>query len=619
MSVPGIVVFGATGEIGRWLVVDLTASGERVAAVLRKPAARRGEFLSWIDRHGGDAGKIAVIEGDLTHDRLGIDDASYGTLADIRLVYNLGGRYAWGLTRVAAVAVNVDGAVRVVDFAAMLPRKPRVVHVSGYLVASGKRFAQLGLCRDVMPDWRQWSRLYRELGAYEASKMEGDVAVRAAAKRRGTALTIINPAAVIGHSESGEIAQTTGFAELVDQLWRGVMTAIPGTPKDWAPQVPVDYLAKFMARVPAQDTAPVAEYTVLCPDTPRFPDLIRMVAAHLGVPAPKRFIPVGVAKILLKAGLGKLTGTSGEPLSFLVPYDFDTASADAAATRIGLTRPQAAPVLEKTLDHIIATQFGEAPDGRGGFRSLAGITTFVDGNPAKASVVLLHGLPLTASSWEPLRAKLRHETLAADLPGQGRSQLVSPRDESEWLDALIAQTDKPIVLVAHSYACRTALRFAARHKQKVAALVLISPYFQHPRLQFLLRHPISAKPLLRLAGARRLKDLGQSAVHLRRPGALKRIAERLQLVGDKSDRAAHRRMLADVAAVAKTPILIVEGSHDRLAWPVAARIRRVIIAGGGHDPQITQPSDVADAIGAIAASDNLRAFANSLSPASPAR
>lgn len=595
MNHPGIVIFGATGEIGRWLVVELTAAGETVALVVRNVEARHSEFSSWINRHGGNASNIIYTEGDVTHDWLGISDAVLRTMFCVRLVYNLSGRYSWGMTRPDATAVNVTGAMRVVEFAAALPCRPRVVHASGYLVASEKRLAQLGLRRDQLPTERQWAKLYRDLGAYEASKVEGDFAVRAAAKQHNIDLTIINPAAVIGHSESGEITQITGFGEIVDQLWRGVMSAIPGRPDDWVPHVPVDYVARFMAKIPARDTERMAEYTLLCPGTPTFGEFVRLVASHLGVPAPTRSVPVGAVKVLLKAGLGKLTGMSAEPLSFLVSFDFDTEAADRAAANVGLVCPKLLPALHKTLDHIIATGFGAYPEHRGGFRTPAGVATFVESG-ADAQVVLLHGLPFTSSAWQPLKAELGSETLTADLPGQGRSALVPIGDEVAWLDDLVSSMPGPIVLVAHSYACRAAVEFAARHARRISALVLISPYFLGKRLPFALRQPLSAKPLLRLGGARMLKEKGQDASHLRRPNAIKHIAERLQRVGSEADRRALRRTLATLVSTGKTPVTILNGGNDSLLWPAPAGARSIVIPGAGHDPQLTHASQVAQAI-----------------------
>jgi len=60
-----------------------------------------------------------------------------------------------------------------------------------------------------------WSPLriateYDRLGAYEASKVESDAVVQAAAHELGAPLTIANPSTVIGHSVTGKSAPSRG-------------------------------------------------------------------------------------------------------------------------------------------------------------------------------------------------------------------------------------------------------------------------------------------------------------------------------------------------------------------------------------------------------------------------
>ncbi|WP_199859977.1 SDR family oxidoreductase, partial [Thermobifida halotolerans] len=57
------------------------------------------------------------------------------------------------------------------------------------------------------------AQLYRDHGAYEASKTEADAAVRALAEREGLPLSVVNPSTVIGDSITGEAGQYIGLAE----------------------------------------------------------------------------------------------------------------------------------------------------------------------------------------------------------------------------------------------------------------------------------------------------------------------------------------------------------------------------------------------------------------------
>lgn len=98
-------------------------------------------------------------------------------------------------------------------------------------------------------------------------------------------------------------------------------------------------------------------------------------------------------------------------------------------------------------------------------------------------VVLLHGFTGSGETWAPLVAALaaRHETLAVDLPGHGRS--AAPADPARYTlarfaDDLARLLDRlgidAAAVLGYSLGGRAALRFALEHPARVAALVLES-------------------------------------------------------------------------------------------------------------------------------------------------
>ncbi|MFB4293121.1 alpha/beta fold hydrolase [Nonomuraea sp. ATR24] len=540
------IVFGATGFVGRALVAELLGRGQRVAA-----AVRTDTLTPWLAERGVATGGLNVVTADLTRPLTGLPQA--------RDVYNAAARFAFGLGVEEARAVNVTGALHVLEWAATLPRLRRLVHISGYRVSG------------VRPD-------YARLGAYEASKAEADLAVHARARELGVPLTVANPSTVIGPG------QHLGLASLVGDLWNGRLPALPGGPDVFLPVVTMDYFTRFLAEIPA---APAGEdHWVLDDDTPPLPELIGLVARHLGVRAPRRTIPVGLVRRLPRA----LTGADPETLSFLSSDRYPTASARALAARAGLEMPPVADALRAWADDLVAARFGAAtPCLRPyGFRD----RTWVMGDARDPGHVLLHGLPVNADVWARVAALLPEPVLAPDLPGLGRSA-PSDRPVEAWLAALMGSVRTRPTLVAHSLACGPALRFAVEHPERVGGLVLVAPAFLQAPASWAARSAVAAPLLRRMSAARLAATLGvpegpevaSAALDLRRPGVARRVVAALRAASAARD--ATRALLTRV----RVPVEIVTGSADPLTADPGHPMTE--IAGAGHYPQLTHPDQVA--------------------------
>ena len=123
--------------------------------------------------------------------------------------------------------------------------------------------------------------------------------------------------------------------------------------------------------------------------------------------------------------------------------------------------------------HDVVVASVEAGPGR--------VSTRADGS-ARLDVVMVHGLAVSNRYLLPsLRAFAReHRVFAPDLPGVGRSS--KPERELtmvELADGLAAWMDVVgvgrAVLVGHSLGCQVVAQVAARHPERVAAVVLTSP------------------------------------------------------------------------------------------------------------------------------------------------
>ena len=175
---PDSAVTGANGLIGRWLLADLVQRGRTVVALVRNAPVRRNELKAFVEMRGGDPTLLRVDELDLMRDDLGIE----GDVSSVRDVYHCAGRFAWNLSEEEAHAVNVEGTARVVRWSANLPELRRLVYVGGYRMTRLPEWVPTTLpLPSIAQQQATRKRLYRTFGAYEASKIEAQLTMKAVA------------------------------------------------------------------------------------------------------------------------------------------------------------------------------------------------------------------------------------------------------------------------------------------------------------------------------------------------------------------------------------------------------------------------------------------------------
>ncbi|MGI5216922.1 alpha/beta fold hydrolase [Nocardia sp. CA-290969] len=566
MPTPDSLVFGAAGFIGRALVAHLLHNGHTVAAAVRPGSGDR--LTSWLDERGAERGRLIVLDCDITDPELG--DVGRAGLTGIRDVYNCAALFAFGADPALARAVNIDGALHILDWTAQLPDPRRLVHISGYRVAG--------------PDSAEHDY---DVGAYEASKSESDAILRKRAAAAGIPLTIANPSTVVGPG------QYIGLAELARDLWSGKLPALPGNARTLLPTLDLDYFTEFLAALPDNPDTAGRSYTVLDPASPPLPELIGTLARHMHVRPPRFTIPLGLVARLPR----RLTGVDEERLAFLAEDRYDTSAADAVASAAGLTMPPADTILRTWADHLVSSRFGAtAADPTAGFDN----GRWVSGDNRTPDFVLLHGLPTDSEAWRPVTAATGGSSYTIDLPGLGRSA-PGPDPTRYTPDELMAAVTTRPILVGHSLGCLPVLRYAAAHPDRIAGIVLIAPAFLQPRASWLTRLPITAPILRRLGPDRLAATLGvppgpaieSASANLRRPGVARRTVQALRAASRPERRAEAGRLLEEVTV----PVHIVAGSRDPLTTPAAAPI--TVIEGAGHYPHLTHPEQVAEILTSV--------------------
>ncbi len=280
------LVFGASGFLGKWLIVELASQGVRVTAAVR--SAESGDRLNaWLGGRGLAAGVPTVVV-DFDRDDLGLA-ADATLLHDVSEIHNLAGAYRFGMSADEARTGNVVTAQRIVMWAAQR-RRASIASCTCRATASAAtdRSRRPRSGRPSMPgSGRTRRRRSRPISSSRRPR-----------RAEGVPFTIVNPSTVTGVSSTGESDQQVGLASSVRDLWHGKLAALPGNGATFVPVVPVDHLARFMALVPTVPEADGQSYWVLDDDTPGLPDLLAAIGRHYQVRVPRLRIPVGLVKRL---------------------------------------------------------------------------------------------------------------------------------------------------------------------------------------------------------------------------------------------------------------------------------------------------------------------------------
>lgn len=326
-----IIVTGATGFIGGWLCPLLTRQGHQVLALLRREE-QLPALQAQCAARGGDASQLQALVGDLSLPGLGL-----ASLPTADLVYHLGARFAWGLSRTEAQQVNVDGGLRVVRLTAAIDA--RLVLVSGFMLENRAHQREIGINPDHPLD-TPWTRVYDRVGAYEASKLEAHYRAVALANELGVSWAAVHPATLCGHSETGELAAAQPLHALITNLAAGRLQAIPGSPAHWLPLVTVDFLAALLAALAQQPFATGTSLLALDEHSPNLAGMVAGLAKGAGCRTPSRHLPLPLLKGLLGLpGAETLLQTRRESLAFIRRERYDTTATRQFADAAGLVWP----------------------------------------------------------------------------------------------------------------------------------------------------------------------------------------------------------------------------------------------------------------------------------------
>ncbi len=344
-----ILFTGFPGFLGSTLLPRILAREEGDEAVCLVQAkfaplaeARRLEIET---EHPETAGRIRLVEGDITRAGLGLDNGAVPARS-VRQIYHLAAIYDLAVTRSAGMKVNVEGTRRVLEFAGDCAALECLQYVSTCYVSG--RWAGLFTEDDLEKD--QSFNNY-----YEETKFLAEIDVQQA-MRSGLPATVYRPAIVVGDSRTGATQKYDGPYAIIRLIMRQPLVALVpviGDPSMVRVNlVPSDFVVDAIAHLSGETSSIGKVYQLADPAPLTVDELLDEISCAI----PKRIVRVptllSVAKPALEylPGAQWLTGIPPDSVDyFLHPTHYSCANtlADLAGTGI------AAPPFPSYVDRLV--------------------------------------------------------------------------------------------------------------------------------------------------------------------------------------------------------------------------------------------------------------------------
>jgi thioester reductase-like protein len=317
MTADGVFVTGATGFIGRHLVLGLLERGFRVFALTRGDNGRQaGDRLIRVlqSAYGRSLPeqmltRLQPLDGDLVKPDLGLqEDVQKGLAAEVSQIFHCGGDTRFfPKDRAAYRAVHLDGPLHILR-AIDRGQGVRFHHVSTAYVA-GRRNGT------AFEDELAVGQSFRN--PYERVKLEAEQTIRSACKSRGIGLTIFRPSIVIADPRvpntnwSDPIStRFAGFARLCGLYKRALgrirmlrpSLRVRGSGESALNVVPITYVIEAMLAIAANGRISPGTFHLVDPTPPRNHELLDRITEVLGLhglePFEHRTLPIEGASLL---------------------------------------------------------------------------------------------------------------------------------------------------------------------------------------------------------------------------------------------------------------------------------------------------------------------------------
>jgi thioester reductase-like protein len=368
---PVVVLTGVTGAVGREVAVRAArAPGARVICLIRATSdtdaeTRLSQTLNQMTHHplsSEERSRITAVRGDITEPRLGLQPATWESLAAnaTRIVHGAA-NVSWTLPIDEARRINTGGTQEMLRLAHAAARNGRFEafdYISTVMVAGRRR----GLVPEEELDQSAgfWS-------TYEQSKCEAEAAVWAC--RQSLPVSVFRLSMVVGDSRSGHTSAFNVMYWPLKMLSRGVFWIVPGDPKGVVDVVPIDYVAdaiEIISSDPAQRRR-CFHIAAGAEDCCTISDVLDLAVEVMGVRRPILVNPplflACVRPFLLAVTWGKRREILRKARVY-IPYLSYSAKFDVSRTRsalepFGLKPPPVRDYFRRLIEYAIAMDWGK--------------------------------------------------------------------------------------------------------------------------------------------------------------------------------------------------------------------------------------------------------------------
>jgi len=309
--------------------------------------------------------RIRVYCGDITEDRLGLDEATCRRLSqDLTHIVHCAASTKFNMDLDCARAINRQGTLNVMALAKMAMRNgnlKRAAHVSTAYVCGNREGTIYE--DELIPD-PGFSN------AYQQSKWETELDIRK--MREELPLIILRPSIVTGGSVTGRTLAFNVLYTPLKWIYRGSIRFIPGCAKIPLDVVPLDYVADAIRHILLMEGNPSGTTFHIAAGS-KFSTTVGEVVdcgtEYFGRKTPShcmkkvRFLPPQLANIILRL-LPLKQRQSLEKMRIFEPYiciarEFDTTNTRKALMGSGISPPAFASYFENIMDFCTATRWGE--------------------------------------------------------------------------------------------------------------------------------------------------------------------------------------------------------------------------------------------------------------------